>query len=171
MEPLAEQLGAWTPYHRNPANRFAHFVAAVLFWISVLIPLGWVWVDVGGMTLSLAMLPLVALFAYAALLDFTVGVVMAFLLVGVGLVAGWLSQLPMSTGAEIAVGVMALRFAAAGIGHALIEKNKHSLLAFGPPGRIFAVESLYLIAVTLIGLGLKPRLKQDVQRLDPRFQP
>jgi uncharacterized membrane protein YGL010W len=170
MEPLAEQLAAWMPYHLSPANRFAHFVAGILFWISVLIPLGWARVEAGGVTLSLAMLPLLALFAYAALLDRTVGGVMAFLLIGIGFVADRLSQLPLSTGAEIAVGVMAVRFAVAGIGHSVIEKKMHSLLAFGPAGGIFAIEHIYLIAVILIGLGLKPQLKQDMQRLDPQLQ-
>lgn len=171
MEPLPEQLAAWMPYHRRPANRFAHFVAGILFWISVLIPLGWVRVDIGRMSLSLAMLPLLALFTYAALLDRTVGVVMAFLLVGIGFVADRFSQLPMLTGAETAVSAMAVRFAVAGIGHSIIEKKMHGLLAFGPAGRIFAIEHIYLIAVILMGLGLMPQLKQNVQRLDPQFSP
>lgn len=171
MEPLAEQLAAWMPYHRIPANRFAHFVAGILFWISVLIPLGWARVDIGGVTLSLAMLPLLALFAYATLLDRTVGGVMAFLLLAVGFVADRFSQLPLLTGAEIAVGAMAVRFAVAGIGHSIIEKKMHSLLAFGPAGRIFAIEHIYLIAVILMGFGLMPQLKQNVQRLDPQFSP
>lgn len=80
MKSLAEQMAVYTAYHRNPWNRLTHFFGVPLIIFSVLIPLSWPRIGVGGLQISLGLLIVLALLVYYLMLDWRLGLVMALVL-------------------------------------------------------------------------------------------
>jgi uncharacterized membrane protein YGL010W len=56
MRNLEEQMSFYAAYHQNARNKATHFVGVPAIMLSLFIPLAWIRFEVGGVTLSAAML-------------------------------------------------------------------------------------------------------------------
>jgi uncharacterized membrane protein YGL010W len=94
MKNLEDQMAAYAAYHQDARNKATHFVGVPLIMLSLFIPLAWLRVDVGGVTLSAAMLFAAAAMVYYLLLDVPLG--LAMLALSAALV--WLGDVIASQG-------------------------------------------------------------------------
>ena len=76
MKPLEEQMAFYAAYHRDGRNKATHYVGVPMIMLSLFVPLAWIRVDVGGMTVSAAMVLAAAVLVYYFLLDKTLGLAM-----------------------------------------------------------------------------------------------
>ena len=160
MKTLEDQMSFYAAYHQDARNKATHFVGVPLIAFSLMIPLGWLRVDVGGFTVSAALVVTALLMLYYLVLDVPLGlascVVFALMLWG----ADALSQAPL--GASLGwflllfVGGWALQL----WGH-VYEGRKPALV-----DNLFQVfvAPIFLAAEVFFALGYKPRLHEAVQR-------
>ena len=69
MKTLEEQMGFYAAYHQDRRNKATHFIGVPAIMLSLFIPLAWLRVEVGGITLTAAMVFAAAVLAYYFLLD------------------------------------------------------------------------------------------------------
>ncbi|NVJ06810.1 DUF962 domain-containing protein [Myxococcus sp. AM001] len=170
MTSFADKLRVWLPLHENGVSRAAHFVGAYMFIFAWLVPLSFVRLPVGGVTLTAAHLLLLAVVLYAVSLEWTAGLLMALPLVPTLLAAeAVVARFPAGTAAAVAVGVMALRFALVVGAHVVFEKKTHGLSLGGP--LLFFIEPVYLLTVALFSVGLKHTLRAEVTTGPGESQP
>ncbi|WP_426749148.1 Mpo1-like protein [Myxococcus sp. Y35] len=162
MTSFADKLRVWLPLHENGVSRAVHFVGAYLFIFALLVPLGFLRLPVGGVTLTAAHALLAAVVLYAVSLEWTAGLLMALPLAPTLFAAeAVVSRLPAGAAAAVALGVMAVRFALVVGAHVVFEKKTHGLSLGGP--LLFFIEPVYLLTVALFSLGMKQALRAQVE--------
>ena len=159
MKSLEEQMGFYAAYHQDGRNKATHFVGVPAIMLSLFIPLAWLRLELGGVTVTAAMLLAGAVLAYYFLLDVPLalamsGVTLALLYAGKsiadqGAVAGW------AWFAALFVGGWILQL----IGHGF-EGRKPALV-----DNLFQilVAPIFLCAEVFFALGYKPRLHSAMQ--------
>ena len=159
MKSLEEQMSVYAAYHQDGRNKATHFVGVPTIMLSLFIPLAWLRVEVGGVTLTAAMLFAAVVVAYYFVLDVPLG--LAMLAVSAALV--WLGQMISDQGAlqgwmwfaVLFVGGWILQLA----GH-VFEGRKPALA--DNLFQIF-VAPIFLAAEVFFALGYKPKLHTAVQ--------
>ena len=159
MKSLEDQMSVYAAYHQDGRNKATHFVGVPTIMLSLFIPLAWLRVEVGGVTLTAAMLFAAVVVAYYFVLDVPLG--LAMLAVSAALV--WLGQVISDQGAlqgwmwfaVLFVGGWILQLA----GH-VFEGRKPALA--DNLFQIF-VAPIFLAAEVFFALGYKPKLHTAVQ--------
>jgi uncharacterized membrane protein YGL010W len=160
MKTLEDQMSFYAAYHQDARNKATHFVGVPLIVFSLMIPLGWLRAEFGGVTLSAALVVTAILFLYYIVLDVPLGLAMGAVFALMLWAAEPLSQAAL--GASLAwflvlfVGGWALQL----WGHAF-EGRKPALV--DNLFQIF-VAPIFLAAEVFFALGYKPRLHEAVQR-------
>ena len=160
MKTLEDQMSFYAAYHQDARNKATHFVGVPVIVFSLLIPLGWLRMEVGGFPLSAALVVSALLLLYYLALDLPLGLAMTAVFALMLWGAEPLSQ--AAFGASLAwylvlfVGGWALQL----WGH-VFEGRKPALVdnlfqVFGAP--------IFLAAEAFFALGYKPRLHEEVQR-------
>jgi uncharacterized membrane protein YGL010W len=159
MKSLEDQMGFYAAYHQDARNKATHFIGVPAIMLSLFIPLAWLRLEVGGLTLTAAMLFAAVVLAYYFVLDVPLAAAMLLftgLLVYIadriaaqGAVAGW------TWFAILFIGGWALQLA----GHAF-EGRKPALVS--NLFQIF-VAPIFLCAEVFFALGYKPRLHAAAQ--------
>ena len=159
MKTLEDQMGFYAAYHQDGRNKATHFIGVPAIMLSLFIPLAWLRVDAGGVTLTAAMLFAAVVLVYYFLLDVPLALAMlAFtgLLVYVadriaaqGMAAGW------TWFAILFVGGWILQL----VGH-VFEGRKPALAS--NLFQIF-VAPIFLCAEVFFALGYKPGLHAAMQ--------
>ena len=153
-------MSFYAAYHQDARNKATHFVGVPMIAFSLLIPLGWLRIDAGGVPLSAALVVTAILLVYYLLLDILLGLAM---LAVFGLMlwgAESLSQAALVTGAAwflvLFVGGWALQL----WGH-VYEGRKPALV-----DNLFQVfvAPIFLAAEAFFALGYKPQLHEAVRR-------
>src|SRR5262245_6217974 len=100
MQSLEDQVAFYAAYHQDGRNKATHFVGVPAIMLSLFIPLAWLRVEVGGVTLTAAMALAAAVMVWYFLLDvplalamLVVTAVLLFLAQAIadqGTVAGWI---------------------------------------------------------------------------------
>ena len=160
MKTLEDQMSFYAAYHQDARNKATHFIGVPMIVFSLLIPLGWLRAEVGGFTISAALVVTSLLLLYYLVLDLplglAMGVVFALMLWG----AEPLSQAAFGTSLAwflvLFVGGWALQL----WGHAF-EGRKPALV--DNLFQIF-VAPIFLAAEAFFALGYKARLHEAVQR-------
>lgn len=158
MKSVEEQMSFYEAYHKHPLNKLTHFIGIPSIVYSILVPLGWVGVTVGGTPLTAAMLVVAGLVAYYFVLDrafgLTMAVVLGLLLAAAHTVAEW-----GLTGAAVAIAFFVGGWAFQLAGHYIFEKRKPALL-----DNLFQmiVGPVFLCAELFFMLGFKEELHQRV---------
>ena len=160
MQTLEDQMSFYAAYHQDARNKATHFVGVPLIAFSLLIPLGWLRIELGGFPVSAALVVTALLLAYYLVLDIPLGlamcVVFALMLWG----AEPLSQAALVASAAwflvLFIGGWALQL----WGH-VFEGRKPALV-----DNLFQVfvAPIFLAAEVLFALGYKPKLHEAVQR-------
>jgi uncharacterized membrane protein YGL010W len=136
-------MDAWVPLHRHAGSCALHFVGAYMFMLALLIPLGWLRIELGSVAVTGAILAAVGMAAMMLSLEPSMGAVASVLLIPTVMLAQHLSLLPRATGAFVALGVMVVRFALVIGAHVLLEKKTHGLSLGGP--QLFITEPVYVL--------------------------
>jgi uncharacterized membrane protein YGL010W len=153
-------MSFYAAYHQDARNKATHFVGVPVIVFSLMIPLGWLRVDLGGFPLSAALVVTSVLLLYYLVLDvplgLAMGVVFALMLWG----AEPLAQAPFMASLAwflvLFIGGWALQL----WGH-VYEGRKPALA--DNLFQIF-VAPIFLAAEVFFALGYKPGLHEEVQR-------
>jgi len=95
MKTLEQQMGFYAAYHQDARNKATHFVGVPAIMLSLFIPLAWLRIELGGISITAAMLFAAAVLVYYFMLDVPLG--LAMLVVSALLL--WLGQLIADQGA------------------------------------------------------------------------
>ncbi|MBI1943582.1 MAG: DUF962 domain-containing protein [Betaproteobacteria bacterium] len=160
MKSLEEQMSFYAAYHQDSRNKLTHFIGVPAIIFGLFIALGWLRVDLGGVTLSAALLLAAVVMVWYFMLD--VPLALAMLAIN-GLLLYFADQIavqPITVGA-----VWFLVFFGGGwvlqlIGH-VFEGRKPALV-----DNFFQVfvAPIFLAAEVFFALGYKPRLHEAVQK-------
>lgn len=160
MKTLEEQMSVYAAYHQDGRNKATHFVGVPAIMLSLFIPLAWLRIDAGGVTVTAAMLFAAAVVAYYFVLDVPLGI--AMLAVSAALV--WLGQFIADQGAVQGW----TWFAALFVGGWILQLVGHVFEGRRPAladnlFQIF-VAPIFLAAEVFFALGCKPELKKTVEK-------
>ena len=159
MKTLEEQMSFYAAYHQDRRNKATHFIGVPAIMLSLFIPLAWLRVEIGGVTLTAAMVFAAAVLAYYFLLD--VPLALAMLGVTAGLV--YLGKTIADMGAAAGWAWFAILF----IGGWILQLVGHVFEGRKPAladnlFQIF-VAPIFLCAEVFFALGYKPRLHAAMQ--------
>ena len=160
MKSLEEQMSFYAAYHQDGRNKLSHFIGVPAIIFGLFIALGWLRVELGGVTLTAAMLLAAAVMLWYFVLD--VPLALAMLAVN-GLLLYLADQVAVQPVKEGALWFLA--FFGGGwviqlIGH-VFEGRKPALV--DNFFQIF-VAPIFLAAEVFFALGYKPELHRAVQK-------
>src|SRR4051812_21298644 len=99
MKKLEDQMAIYAAYHQDARNKATHFVGVPIIVLSLYIPLAWLRLDVGGWTITAAILLGAVVVAYYLVLDVRLGLAMLVVfaalawlgqqIAGLGALPGW----------------------------------------------------------------------------------
>jgi len=166
MKKLEDQMAIYAAYHQDARNKATHFVGVPIIVLSLYIPLAWLRLDVGGWTITAAILLGAVVVAYYLVLDVTLGLAMLVVfaalawlgqqIAGLGALPGW------SWFAVLFVGGWILQL----VGH-VFEGRKPALA--DNLFQIF-VAPIFLAAEVAFALGYRPALHAAVQERARRMR-
>jgi uncharacterized membrane protein YGL010W len=158
MKNIEEQMSFYAAYHQDARNKATHFIGVPAIMLSLFIPLAWIRFDIGGVTLTAAMLFAAVVVLYYFFLDVPLALAMLVVtgilvfvgekIAGLGAVQGWIWF------ALLFVGGWILQL----VGH-VFEGRKPALA--DNLFQIF-VAPIFLAAEVFFALGYKPALHQRV---------
>jgi len=160
VKTLEDQMSFYAAYHQDARNKATHFVGVPLIAFSLMIPLGWLRIELGGFALSAALGVAALLIVYYLVLDVSLGLAMSAVFALMLWGAEPLSQAALGTSAAwflvLFVGGWVLQL----WGH-VYEGRKPALV-----DNLFQVfvAPIFLAAEVFFALGYKPRLHEAVQR-------
>jgi uncharacterized membrane protein YGL010W len=159
MKSLEDQMSVYAAYHQDARNKATHFIGVPLIMLSLFIPLAWLRIEIGGITLTAAMLFGAAVLAYYFILDLMLGLAM----LAITGVLVWLGQLIAAQGTLQGWSWFALLFVGGWIlqlvGH--VFEGRRPALADNL-FQIF-VAPIFLAAEVFFALGYKPSLRRRVE--------
>ncbi len=159
MKTLEDQMAFYAAYHQDARNKATHFIGVPVIMLSLFIPLAWLRIDVGGFTITAAMVLAAVVLIYYFTLDLVLGTAMLVVtavlvwagdrIAALGMVQGWIWF------AVFFVGGWILQL----VGH-VFEGRKPALA--DNFFQIF-VAPIFLAAEIFFALGYKPGLHAAVQ--------
>ena len=160
MKNIEDQMSFYAAYHQDARNKATHFIGVPAIMLSLFIPLAWIRFDVGGVTLTAAMLFAAVVLVYYFLLDVPLAVAM----LGVTAVLVFIGHKIADSGTiqgwtwfgVLFVGGWILQL----VGH-VFEGRKPALA--DNLFQIF-VAPIFLAAEVFFALGYKPELQQRVNQ-------
>jgi len=166
MKTLEDQMSIYAAYHQDGRNKATHFIGVPVIVLSLFIPLAWLRIDVGGITVTAAMVFAGVVLLYYFMLD--VPLALAMLVTNALLL--WLAQTIADQGtlqgwiwfAVLFVGGWILQL----VGH-VFEGRKPALA-----DNLFQIfiAPLFLAAEVFFALGYKPALHAAVQERARRLR-
>ena len=160
MKTLEDQMGFYAAYHQDPRNKATHFVGVPAIMLSLFIPLSWLRLELGNVTVTGAILLAAAVLAYYLMLDVPLALAAAVITAVLVYIGNRIALQPMSVGITwflvLFVGGWILQL----VGHAF-EGRKPALTA--NLFQIF-VAPIFLCAEAFFALGYKPGLRSATQR-------
>jgi uncharacterized membrane protein YGL010W len=160
VKTLEDQMSFYAAYHQDARNKATHFIGVPVIVFSLMIPLGWLRVDLGGFTLSAAIVVTSLLLLYYLALDVPLGLAMAMVFALMLWGAEPLSQAPFLASLAWFVVLFVAGWALQLWGH-VYEGRKPALV-----DNLFQVfvAPIFLAAELFFALGYKPKLHEEVQR-------
>ena len=159
MQTLEQQMSFYAAYHQDARNKATHFVGVPMIIFGLFIALGWARIEIGGVTLTAAMLLAAVVLAWYFLLDVPLAAAMLIVNALLLYLADLVSAQPIGVGT-----IWFLVFFGGGwviqlVGHAF-EGRKPALA--DNFFQIF-VAPIFLAAEVFFALGYKPALHAAVQ--------
>jgi len=160
MQTLEQQMSFYAAYHQDPRNKATHFVGVPMIIFGLFIALGWARIEVGGITLTAALLLAAVVMTWYFLLD--VPLALAMLVVNAVLLylADMVSVQPIGAGMAWFLVFFGGGWVIQLVGHAW-EGRKPALA--DNFFQIF-VAPIFLAAEVFFALGYKPALHAAVQK-------
>jgi len=159
MKSLEDQMGFYAAYHQDPRNKATHFVGVPVIMLSLFIPLSWLRLELGSITVTGAMLLAAAVLTYYLMLDVSLALAAAVVTAVLVYIGNLIALQPMAVGITwflvLFVGGWILQL----VGHSF-EGRKPALTA--NLFQIF-VAPIFLCAEAFFALGYKPGLRSATQ--------
>ena len=161
MKSLEQQMAVYSAYHRNRWNRLTHFIGVPVIIFSILIPMAWLRLPLGGIEITGAAVFVAVVLFYYYLLDVPLAIAMTAFIVPLVYCAEWVSRMPWQTGLAV--------FLAAFIGGSVLQLVGHIFEGRRPAladnlFQIF-VAPIFLVAEAAFALGLRRGTRQEVENL------
>jgi uncharacterized membrane protein YGL010W len=160
MQTLEQQMSFYAAYHQDARNKATHFVGVPMIIFGLFVALGWARIEVGGVTLTAAMLLAAVVLVWYFLLDVPLALAMLVINAVLLYLADRVSVLPIATGALWFLAFFGGGWVIQLIGHAY-EGRKPALV--DNFFQIF-VAPIFLAAEVFFALGYKPGLHAAVQK-------
>ena len=158
MQTLEQQMGFYAAYHQDARNKATHFVGVPMIIFGLFIALGWARVEIGGVTLTAAMLLAAVVLAWYFLLDVPLALAMLVINAALLYLADMVSVLPVGAGALWFLAFFGGGWVIQLVGHAF-EGRKPALV--DNFFQIF-VAPIFLAAEVFFALGYKRELQRRV---------
>ena len=160
MKSLEDQMSFYAAYHQDGRNKLTHFVGVPAIIFGLFIALGWLRVELSGVTLTAAMLLAAVVMAWYFVLDLPLALAMLVVNGALLWLADEIAVQPVKIGA-----LWFLLFFGGGwvlqlIGH-VFEGRKPALV--DNFAQVF-VAPIFLAAEVFFALGYKPELHARVQK-------
>src|SRR5688572_2581855 len=159
MKSLEDQMSIYAAYHQDARNKITHFFGVPIIMLALFIPLSWLRFELGGLTLTAAMLFAAAVLVYYFVLDVPLALAMLLVtavLVGLGQAIAALGSGPGWTWfAVLFVGGWILQL----VGHGF--EGRRPALADNL-FQIF-VAPIFLAAEAFFAFGYKPQLRSRIE--------
>jgi uncharacterized membrane protein YGL010W len=159
MKTLTEHLANYAGYHRHVRNIQTHFVGIPLIVLSFAALLAGAAVNLGGVTVSLAMLAWLLSSIFYLRLDLRYGIVMTVLMAGAVSVGHQLAAMPLATWLGWSIGVFVVGWIIQFIGH-YYEGRKP---AFVDDIAGLIVGPLFVVAEAGFLLGMRKEVQAQVE--------
>ena len=152
-------MSFYAAYHRDARNKATHFIGVPAIMLSLFVPLAWIGFEVGGLTITAAMLFAAVVLVYYFILD----VALALAMLGVTALLVFVGQKIADLGTTVGWAWFAILFVGGWIlqlvGH-VFEGRKPALA--DNLFQIF-VAPIFLAGEVFFALGYKPGLHRRVQ--------
>ncbi|MDH5577399.1 MAG: DUF962 domain-containing protein [Betaproteobacteria bacterium] len=160
MQTLEQQMSFYAAYHQDARNKASHFVGVPMIIFGLFIALGWARLEVGGVTLTAALLLAAVVLVWYFLLDVPLALAMLALNALLLYLADGVSTQPLATSAGWFVVFFVGGWVIQLIGH-VWEGRKPALV-----DNFFQVfvAPIFLAAEVFFALGYKPALHAAVQK-------
>jgi uncharacterized membrane protein YGL010W len=165
MKSLEQQMAVYTAYHRNRWNRLTHFIGVPVIIFSILIPMAWLRLPLGGIEITGAAIFVAAVLVYYYLLDVPLAIAMTAFIVPVTYFAEWAARMPWQTGLTVFLATFIGGWVLQLVGH--VFEGRRPALADNL-FQIF-VAPIFLVAETAFALGLRRGTREEVERLSHRY--
>jgi uncharacterized membrane protein YGL010W len=160
MQTLEQQMSFYAAYHQDARNKATHFVGVPMIIFGLFIALGWARIELGGVTLTAAMLLAAVVLVWYFLLDVPLAAAMLVVNALLLYLADLVSVQPVAVGAAWFLVFFGGGWVIQLIGHAF-EGRKPALV--DNFFQIF-VAPIFLAAEVFFALGYKPALHAAVQK-------
>ncbi len=160
MKTLEDQMSFYAAYHQDARNKATHFVGVPMIVFSLMVPLGWLRVEIGGIALTGALVVTSLLLLYYLVLDVPLGLAMGAVFALMLWGADPLSQAALVASLGWFLVLFIVGWALQLWGH-VYEGRKPALV--DNLFQIF-VAPIFLAAEVFFALGYKPGLHEAVQR-------
>jgi len=167
MKTLPEHMAFYAAYHRDGRNRATHFIGVPAIALSILIPMSWAALNVGGVDISLAMAFTASVFVLYFLLDVPLAIAMVLFFLPVLALAEWVGTLSLETGGTVFGVLFVGGWIIQLIGH-VFEGRRPALV-----DNLFQilVAPIFLMAEAAFMLGYRAELHDAVEVLVPQHAP
>ncbi|HEX5093374.1 MAG TPA: Mpo1-like protein [Burkholderiales bacterium] len=160
MQTLEQQMGFYAAYHQDARNKATHFVGVPMIIFGLFIALGWARIDMGGVTLTAAMLLAAVVLAWYFVLDVPLAAAMLVVNVALLYLADRVSAQPLGMGLAWFAVFFGGGWIIQLVGH--VWEGRKPALADNL-FQIF-VAPIFLAAEVFFALGYKPALHAAVQK-------
>jgi len=160
MQTLEQQMSFYAAYHQDPRNKATHFVGVPMIIFGLFVALGWMRIDVGGVTLTAAMLLAAVVLVWYFLLDVPLALAMLVTNAVLLYLANLVSVQPIGVGFAWFLVFFGGGWVIQLVGH-VYEGRKPALV--DNFFQIF-VAPIFLAAEVFFALGYKPGLHAAVQK-------
>ena len=160
MQTLEQQMSFYAAYHQDARNKATHFVGVPMIIFGLFIALGWARIELGGITLTAAMLLAAVVLVWYFLLDVPLALAMLVTNAVLLYLADLVSQQTIGIGAAWFLVFFGGGWVIQLIGH-VYEGRKPALV--DNFFQIF-VAPVFLAAEVFFALGYKPALHAAVQK-------
>ena len=157
---LLDMLTGYAAAHQHPINIAVHLIGIPIIMLGIFIPMTWLNIEIGGISLNLAQITVLAMFIFYLTLDTIFALVFLLLAFAVAELAAKLGSYPQSTALIIAAAAFFGGYIAQFIGHA-VEKSMPVLLKHPIQANLAA--PFFTIVEVFSLLGLRKSLFVDVQ--------
>jgi uncharacterized membrane protein YGL010W len=161
MQTLEQQMSVYMRYHRNRWNKVTHFIGVPVIIFALFIPLGWLHLDVGGITINGAEVFAAIVLVYYFLLDIPLALAITAFIALVLWAAGAISALPWKIGGLWFAGAFVGGWVLQLIGH-MFEGKKPALV-----DNLFQIfiAPLFLMAEVFFSFGYKQDVLKRMEEL------
>jgi uncharacterized membrane protein YGL010W len=159
VKTLEDQMSVYAAYHQDARNKATHFFGVPMIIISLFIPLAWLKINLGPLTLTGAMVFAAVILVYYVFLDAVLALATAVFTALFLLGAAWIAQRGPAAG-WTAFGVL---FVAGWIVQLVGHKFEGRKPALADNLFQIFIAPIFLCAELFFALGYKPKLHAAVQ--------